>query len=190
MNYLDYIPPELVVEILLYLDIDEIENLSKISTNVRDVIDTKLFWIKKLQFDNMSEYIPFLGRKGTYLEDYKEFMEIEEEIYHTKFAAWLTIRLKRDVDIKDLIEDYTPEEIADLITLKKDASEVIEIEYKGSLGYEYIIFNSKKLPNLPSTRGELSEEEAKVLLIKLRLGGVILKSIGNWVEMYDENKYI
>ena len=30
MNYLDFIPSELIIEILLYLDIDEIENFDKI----------------------------------------------------------------------------------------------------------------------------------------------------------------
>ena len=191
MNYLDFIPPELIVEILLYLDIDEIENLSKISLNVRDVFNTKLFWIKKLQFDNMSEYIPFLGRNETHLNDYKEFMKIEEEIYSTlgmtrNFNGFITIKLKKYVDIRDLIHKYTPEEIANLITLKSDNISLTYIEYRGKHKYQY---ESTFVSNVDRVIGELSEEEVKLLLIKLRLAGINLESISNFEEIYEENEY-
>ena len=191
MNYLDFIPPELVIEILLYLDIDEIENLSKISLNVRDVFNAKLFWIKKLQFDNMSEYIPFLGRKGTYLEDYKEFMKIEEDIYSIlgmtrNFNGWISIKLKKYVDIRDLIDKYTPKEIGNLVTLGSDNISLTYIEYRGKHKYQY---ESTFVGNVNRVIGELSEEEVKLLLIKLRLAGINLDSITNFEEIYEENEY-
>ena len=191
MNYLDLIPPELVVEILLYLDIDEIENLSKISTNVRSVINTKLFWIKKLQFDNMSEYIPFLGRKGTYLEDYKEFMKIEEDIYSIlgmtrNFSGFISIKFKKYVDIRDLIDKYTPQEIGNLVTLGSDYISIIYIEYIGKHKHQY---ETTFVGNVDRIIGELSEEEVKLLLIKLRLAGINLDSITNFEEIYEENEY-
>ena len=183
MNYLDFIPYELIVEILLYLDIDELENPAKISTNVRSVIITKLFWIRKLQLEHMSEYIPFLGRNETDIEDYKEFMNIEEEIheilYMTRdFDKQFLIKLKKYVDIKDLINKYTPEEIGNLVTLEDDDMEHIFIKYKGPNTYKYEAI----CIDIDIIIGELSKEEVKLLLIKLRLGDIYLESISYFEE--------
>ena len=61
MNYLDLIPTELVIEILLYLDTKDLESLSKVSGIVDKKIKDKYFWIKKFQFDNLHKYIDYLG---------------------------------------------------------------------------------------------------------------------------------
>ena len=184
MNYLDLIPPELVVEILLYLNIDDIQNLMILYRNVRNVINTKLFWIKKLQLEKMREYIPFLGGNRTYIEDYKEFMEIEEEVYNIltilrTFNGAIDLRFEKDVDIKDLVHKYTPREIAKLITFRSDIVHDIYIEYKGRFKgkYKYQYGANFIDENILNVTAGLNEEEVKILLIKLRLGGISLNSV-------------
>ena len=48
-NYFELIPDELIIEILVCLDIDNLYNISDNFT----IIKSKLFWIKKLQYDNL-----------------------------------------------------------------------------------------------------------------------------------------
>ena len=68
MNYLDLLPSELVTEILLHLDVRDLESLAKVSELVEKKIEDKYFWIKKFQFDNLHDYIDFLGDNQVFMK--------------------------------------------------------------------------------------------------------------------------
>ena len=72
-TYLDRLLEELLIEIFLYLDIEDIKKSDHIITK------SKMFWVKKLINDGLEEYIPFLGiyqkisnysHPVNYVEDY------------------------------------------------------------------------------------------------------------------------
>ena len=159
------------------------------------MINTRLFWIKKLQLQSMNNYISFSRRMGTYLEDYKDFKEIEQEVYDIlltirEFRGEVTLKLKECIDIKNLIYKYTPEEIVDLVKLETREMEIIYITYRGRSNQKhiYVYFASLILENV-NLEGELTEDEIKILLIKLLLAGIDLNSITNIEGIYEENEY-
>ena len=85
MSYLDQLPNELLIEIFLYLDIEDLERTNPI------IIESRVFWTRKLKNVNMEEYVSFLGlyklinkiqgRNNCYLEDYSKFVNVKRKFH-------------------------------------------------------------------------------------------------------------
>ena len=72
--YFDRIPTEIMAEILLYLDIEDIKLI-----NIKEIIESKGFWIQKLMHDGMKDYVSLLGFFN-YMKDYTNFKYINNDI--------------------------------------------------------------------------------------------------------------
>ena len=80
---LEFLPIELLSEIILHLEPDYIENVTKVSKLAQSVINSKIFWINKLIINKMNEYIPFMSVINLYsdsLDEYKDFIIIEQNV--------------------------------------------------------------------------------------------------------------
>lgn len=85
MNILDCLPVELLSEVFLYLNIDDINNINEIIILSGRVIESINFWLYRLTYDSMKEYIRFFKlmlnteNKGK-LALYSRFITIEQDI--------------------------------------------------------------------------------------------------------------
>ena len=63
-NYFNYMPEELIFQVLIYLDMKDIERLTLKSSPIeitQNILKKNFFWIQKLKHDNMESYIPFFN---------------------------------------------------------------------------------------------------------------------------------
>ena len=164
-TYLDFLPSELLSEILWHLDIDEIENVLDVSEFVQTIINSRVFWINRLLTDNMEKYIQFLGTFDNGLEDYREFMSVEEDVVDfisgfKRYGSQINFKVLDEVDVKELIYDYNLDEVA-AATQNTNEEAVVE-NIKGKYIFIPVTSETKK-------RTDLTKEEFKLLLIKLSL---------------------
>ena len=186
-TYLNFLPSELLSEILWYLDIDEIENVLEVSEFVQRVVDSRVFWINKLTFDDMEEYIQFLGTFDNGFEDYRGFMSVEEDVVNfmsgfKRYGGHMEFPISIEVDVKELINDYTLDEFKEAI---QDFEGEIMIEnFRGKYSY---FFNKS---GISDEIGVLTAKELGLLLIKLSLAGQNIFELSNlekmMAEMYED----
>ena len=76
-TYMDRLPDELLMETFLYLDVDYIQKES--NKFAHNIIESKIFWMKKFKHDGLEEYVQYLGlfhkinnytNLSNYIEDY------------------------------------------------------------------------------------------------------------------------
>src|SRR5436305_7541351 len=121
MNYFEFVPIELISQILLYLDVDEIEQSIEVYPQFKSVINQKIFWIMKLKLDKLSDYIPYLGTIKEGIRDYHNFRDIN--IYINNFmrgfkevGAHLYFNISNNIDIKELINNFTLKEFSNNVS--------------------------------------------------------------------------
>lgn len=198
-TYFNSLPLELLSEILLYLDINEIKEVTTVSRLVQIIIESKIFWINKLTFDKMDEYISFLGTFSDYFKNYNRFMLIERDIiYFTKkfngyggnveFAmsddkfrihnAYILFYISDDINVKEMI-DYNLEKFSRAVKTMNVEVLIENIKEK----YTYALI---KPINQIIENGELTQKEFKLLLIKLSLVGMNIFDLSNWEEIIND----
>lgn len=177
--YFDYLPDELLGEILLYLGPFDILYLSE-SINTESVICSKIFWINKLSYTEMEEYIPFLSLlKDRFLDEYFKILEIDEKVQIfidmlERNEGFLLLKTINNIGLKQLI-DYHLNEFKSEVTFGK-YGDGIQIYYKKQIYYKNV--NSSKVE-------KLSNEEFKLLIIKLLVSDFKLYEMSNLYEIYD-----
>ena len=165
-TYLNFSPSGLIEEILVYLNAESIINLQKISVQANN----KYFWINKLKLDNLGVYTQFLSAIDVAPQDYQKFIEINEYIQNfihnfKGFNARMTIKMSDDINFKLLkINNLTIEELKNCSVSNK----LIHIYFRDKYTYDHVL-----------NHGELTEDEFKLLLIKLSLIGIDIYSLSN-----------
>jgi len=179
-NYLDYIPTDLFGEILLYLSIEDIEILSQY--NIKYILESRIFWIKRLQYEHLNLYIPLLGRlKEEYFYEYAKFLSIEIDVsefiyYFKEYSAYMSIKISGN-DITKLIDNDIETFIENVDSSKYDCGVAISSKRKK------ILYHSNCIESLD---GSLSDEEFRLLLIKLTISGFNLHELSNLDEIISE----
>ena len=81
MSYLNILNYDITSEILIFLDIYEIKKLKNIF-NIDNIINKKLFWINKLKFIHLDNYIKFLDLYDQldYIDKYNKILNIHMTI--------------------------------------------------------------------------------------------------------------
>jgi len=195
MNYFNFLPEELVTEVIVYLDIDEIKLFQTFYGNKLD-LTSKLFWINKLKYDKLEEYIPFLGitKGGNYLGEYESFVDTDENVnnFMTGFKrvrSNLVFYILPEVDTEELINTIDIGEF-DKMTVGEmeviDLVDVIQFEYMNRK-YKFVRTSNRRMGFTP---GEITEKQFKLLLIKLELVGYNIFALSDLEEQYEAlNEY-
>ena len=181
-TYLDLLPLDILAEILIYVDTDDIQNLYIF--NIKDILQSRIFWIKRLQYEKLNIYIPFLGKlKEDYINEYFRFLEIHRDIsefayYFKVYSAYMSIENSSDTDINTLI-DGDLETFINCIGKCKYGCDISISSNRNIIKY----YNSCKNS---TNSGKLSDEEFKSLLIKLTISGFNLYELSNLEEIQAE----
>ena len=181
-NYIsEFIPIELLSEILLYLNYEEIENVIKIAPLGKRLLNLDVFWKNKLKFDDMTEYIPYLGTLNTMnsFTDYYALMDINRKVidFTNKFNIFkgrLSFEISDTIDVNQLISK----------DLFKFSEIMNEVDYSSS---RQITIRNKKGNRIYSIKfldgyivhGKLTDNEFKLLLIKFYLSGIDVYELSN-----------
>ena len=172
--YLNFLPLELIGEILLYSDVESIKNLAKL-LDINEIIMSTMFWVNKLKLDGLDIYIQFLGET----QDYQNFYNINNNISNfiflfKKFNENLLFDTTSKIDIRDLINSFSLKKFGSVIDISKQ-------DYYISI--RYIYYNTYRCIQA-SVYGEyeivsITESEFKLLLIKLLLVNIDIYSLSN-----------
>ena len=148
-TYFDFLPDEIIAEILIYLELQDINNLRFIR-KIENLISNKHFWQKVLFRGNMSFYVDFLGYSDQkYLKEVLQFYEAENyvnQIVDSLLLKEINICLFISNKIKffDMIEIYSISDISK-INIEIINIDIINNRYDyyygsiGSLNKTYII---------------------------------------------------
>ena len=82
-NYLEFLPNEIITNILIYLSYENLKILFRIDqlNPIKSLLFEKSFWIDKLKHDNIEEYIPYMGQlSGEYILQYLAFININDRL--------------------------------------------------------------------------------------------------------------
>ena len=171
MNYLNYINDDLKSIILSYLNIDDIFKLD----NINNILNNKIFWINKLKYDNMEEYVLYLN--NNYLDNYFKFIKINTDINTTfkNMKKSIYVRYKINLEVNSNYNDnylfnFTKKDIIYDITEINREYISITIKYNSKFDnytYDIIKVNDYNYSLLPS--GDINKNEFKKILIRFML---------------------
>lgn len=109
-EYLEKIPPEIIQNTLLNLDIGELNNVCRTSKSIQNICTDRIFWRDKFRRDN----VPIIYPEDPYIQ-WKDFvgdnMDVNEYVNIYYFSQKIQ-RARRDADIilKNIKNDVYPEE--------------------------------------------------------------------------------
>ena len=161
--YLNFLPSELIEEILLYSDVESIKKLSELietSNMVNKIIVNRTFWVDKLTIDGVEIYLELLDYYKNYLLTYYDILLYLNYInkfltyIHNKYPIMIATNSK--MNLKKFIH-------LNLLNFKKESNHgnfIIYIKYENG-GFKNL--------SSPLKYEVISNDEIKLLLIKLIL---------------------
>ena len=181
-NYFELIPDELIIEILVCLDIDNLYNISNNFT----ITKSKLFWIKKLQYDNLGYYLDLLNDSSDYVQ-YKRICSIHNTILKlSKNPGYYVSFVLSNINT---IDDNIFTKVFDKINTVNGDIFISEILLPINDSYRriYITFNDKFLIdvyynniNQQAESNDLSIQEVKLIFNKLINCNINLEECTYW----------
>ena len=151
-TYFNYIPYELIEIIMLYMPsfTSKEVNYLKFQTAfpeikyIKDILNSKIFWINRLKDEKLDEYIPFLGHNNNYIEDYKQFVNIKNNVNtiisecDQIFFPQLAFRIKENININELITTLDLKNFKNMIPDLRSEPKHIVIFRKIGNDYNYL----------------------------------------------------
>jgi len=216
MNYLDSLPVEILYEIYVYIKVTIVPMAlgSDVQTqNIHEkLLNDKLFWIIKLNYEKLSDYIKYLGFTNSFIKDYELINRTNEYICehiinkngnlffeNDTTPNFLSLLINRNLltnEIRELKNLVIPNLLRSRGVLINDItnSNIIHSIYIYYI-YDKYWFSSSIRPYLEypeqtyhTKRIEIQKEELKKLIINLFEMNIDLIEITDYIPELEEAK--